>query len=110
MPHIATETMRTSWTLRGFISRNPTRRTDVAASLRATRAVSRRTTVSLLGAAGRESYFVAGSVRSLKTVTGVAGIRYNAAAGTTLRFDASVIHSSPVLSRSGVSIGLERGL
>ena len=110
MPHITTETTRTSWTMRGFISRNPTRRTDVAVSLRATRAISRRTTVSLLGAAGRESYFVAGTVQSLKTVSGVAGIRYNAATGTTLRFDASVIHSSPVLSRSGVSIGVERGL
>jgi len=110
MPHLTTETTRMSWTMRGFISRNPTRRTDVAVSLRATRAVSRRTTLALLGAAGRESYFVAGTVRSLKTVTGVAGIRYNAGTGMTLRFDASVIHSSPVLSRGGIAIGVERGL
>jgi len=96
--------------MRVFVSRNPSRRTDVAVSLRATRALTRRTTASLLGAAGRESYLVTGAVRSLKTVTGAAGIRYNAGSGTTLRFDVSVISSQPVLSRSGVSLGVERGL
>ncbi len=110
MPHITTETSRMSWSLRVFLSRNPSRRTDTAVSLRAARALTRRTTVSLLGAAGRESYLVGGAVRSLETVTGSAGIRYNAARGMTLRFDATVIRSRPVLSRNGIAIGVERGL
>lgn len=110
MPHVTMETSKTSWTARVFVSRNPTRRWDTAASLRVTRALSRRTTGTLLGAAGRESYFVAGSVQSLETVTGGAGIRYNAGSGMTVRFDASVIRSRPVLSRRGIQIGLERGL
>ena len=109
-PHVTLQTSRMSWTMRVFVSRNPSRRTDVAVSLRATRALTRRTTASLLGAAGRESYLVTGAVRSLNTVTGGAGIRYNAGSGTTLRFDVSVISSRPVLSRSGVSLGVERGL
>jgi len=110
MPHITTETSRMSWSLRVFVSRNPSRRTDTAVSLRATRSLTRRTTVSLLGATGRESYLVGGAVQSLKTVTGVAGIRYNAGGGMTLRFDVSAIRSRPVLSRRGVSLGVERGL
>ena len=110
MPHITTETSRMSWSLRVFLSRNPSRRTDTAVSLRAARALTRRTTVSLLGAAGRESYLVGGAVRSLETVTGSAGIRYNAARGMTLRFDATVTRSRPVLSRNGIAIGVERGL
>ena len=110
MPHVTVETSRMSWSLRAFVSRNPSRRTDTAIYLRATRALTRRTTASLLGGAGRESYLVAGAVRSLETVTGIAGIRYNAGSGTTLRFDVSVIRSRPVLSRSGVSLGVEHGL
>jgi len=110
IPHITTETSRMVWTVRAFISRNPSKRTDTAVSLRATRSLTRRTAVSLLGAAGRESYLVAGAVQSLETLTGVAGIRYNATGGTTLRFDVSAIRSRPVLSRSGVSLGVERGL
>ncbi len=110
MPHMTTETSRMVWNLGAFISRNPSKRTDTSVSLRATRSLTRRTAVSLLGAAGRESYLVAGAVRSLETLTGVAGIRYNAVSGTTLRFDISVIRSRPVLSRSGVSLGVERGL
>jgi hypothetical protein len=110
MPHATTETSRMSWSLRAFVSRNPSRRTDTAVSLRATRSLTRRTTASLLGAAGRESYLVGGTVQSLKTVTGVAGIRYNAMGGTTIRFDVSVIHSTTVLSRSGVSLGMAHGL
>jgi hypothetical protein len=110
MPHVTLETNRMSWTMRVFVSRNPSRRTDTAVYLRATRALTRRTTASLLGAAGRESYLVTGAIRSLETVTGVAGIRYNAGSGTTLRFDVSVIHSRPVLSRSGLSVGVERAL
>ena len=110
MPHLTAEANKTSWTLRMFISRNPSRRTDFAGSVRLSRAVSRRTTFSILGAGGRESYLVGSVVRSLKTLTGVAGIRYNAARGTTLRFDASIIQSSPILSRGGISLGVERGL
>jgi len=110
MPHITTETSKMSWTMRVFVSRNPSHRTDGAVSLRVTRALSRRTTVSLLGAGGRESYLVGAVVRSLRTATGAAGIRYNAARGMTLRLDATVIHSSPILSRTGVAIGVERGL
>jgi len=110
MPHLETETAKMSWALRFSVSRNPTHRTDLAGSVRASRAISHRTTISVLGAGGRESYFVGGSIQSLKTLTGVAGVRYNAARGTTLRLDVSAIHSSPVLSRGGVAIGVERGL
>ncbi len=110
MPHVTTETSRMSWSLRVYVSRNPSRRTDTAVSLRVTRAMTRRTTVSLLGGAGRESYLVAGAIRSLETVTGVAGIRYHAGGGTTLRVDVSFIRSRPVLSRNGVSLGVEHGL
>ena len=109
MPHVTTETSRMSWSLRAYLSRNPSKRTDTAVSLRVSRALSRRTTGSLLGAAGRESYLIGGAVRSLETVTGVAGIRYNAGSGMTLRFDVTVIRSRPVLSRNGIAIGVERG-
>ena len=109
MPHLTAETAKTAWSLRVSLSRNPSRRTDTAVSLRVTRARSRRTTWSLLGAAGRESYLVGGAVRSLETVTGAAGIRYNAGSGMTLRFDVNVIRSKPVLSRNGIAIGVERG-
>jgi YaiO family outer membrane protein len=110
MPHVTRESSRMSWSMRVSLSRNPSRRTDTAVALRMTRALTRRTTVALLGAAGRESYLVGGAVRSLETLSGSAGIRYNTASGTTLRFDVSVIRSRPVLSRSGVSLGVERGL
>ncbi|MGH7522463.1 MAG: glycosyltransferase [Gemmatimonadales bacterium] len=110
MPHITTETSKTAWSLRVFVSRNPSKRTDTAVSLRVSRALSRRTTGSLLGAAGRESYLVGNTIRSLETTIFGAGIRYNAGSGLTLRFDATVINSQPVLSRNGIAIGVERGL
>lgn len=110
IPHVTTETNRMSWSLRAYLSRNPSKRTDTAVSLRVSRALSRRTTGSLLGAAGRESYLVGGAIRSLETATVGAGLRYNAGSGMTLRFDATVINSQPVLSRRGVAIGVERGL
>jgi YaiO family outer membrane protein len=110
IPHLTTETSRMSWSLRAFVSRNPSKRTDTAVSLRVSRALSRRTTGSLLGAAGRESYLVGTTIRSLETTTIGAGIRYNAGSGMTLRFDATVVRSRPVLSRNGIAIGLERGL
>lgn len=109
VPHTTFETHMVSWVATLYLSRNPTKRTDAAFTLRASRPLSRRVTGWLLGGAGRESYFVAGTIQSLKTVTGVAGIRYNAASGMTLRLDASVIDSKPVLSRRGIGIGLERG-
>jgi type IV secretory pathway TrbD component len=92
------------------VSRNPSRRTDVAGHVRITRALTRRTTVSLLGGAGRESYLVAGTIQSLNTLTGVAGIRYTASSGTTLRFDVTGVRSRPILTRNGVSVGVERAL
>jgi hypothetical protein len=110
IPHISTEASNISWDLHVYLSRNPSRRTDTAVSLRAGHALSRRTSGWVMGGAGRESYLVAGTVQSLKTLTGAAGIRYNAAKGTTLRFDVTVIRSRPVLSRSGVALGVERGL
>ena len=110
MPHITTESNRMSWSLRVFVSRNPSKRTDAAASLRIARAITRRTTLSLLAAGGRESYLVGGVVRSLETVTGGAGMRYNGPGGTTLRLDVVAIRSRPVLSRRGFSISVERGL
>jgi cellulose synthase/poly-beta-1,6-N-acetylglucosamine synthase-like glycosyltransferase len=109
IPHATLEASRTSWDLRLYLSRNPSRRTDTAFSLRATRSVSTRTAAWLLGGAGRESYLVGAVVRSLETVTGAAGIRYNARSGLTVRLDASVIRSRPVLSRRGVALALERG-
>ena len=47
-------------------------------------------------------------VRSLDTVTGAAGLRCSVGNAFTLRLDASVINSRPVLSRRGAGIGLER--
>jgi YaiO family outer membrane protein len=110
MPHVTIDSPRMSWTMRGFVSRNPSKRTDVAGYLRMTRALTRRTTVSLLGGAGRESYLVGGTIQSLKTVTGAAGIRYTASSGTTLRVDVTGIRSRPILTRNGVAVGVERAL
>jgi cellulose synthase/poly-beta-1,6-N-acetylglucosamine synthase-like glycosyltransferase len=110
IPHLSTEIARVAWDLRVFVSRNPSQRTDGAFTLRATRRLSHRMSATLLGGAGRESYLVGAIVRSLQTVTGVAGLRYNAANGLTLRLDASAIHSRPVLSRRGIALGVERGL
>jgi YaiO family outer membrane protein len=110
MPHFSTETGRMVWSVRAFISRNPSKRTDTAVSLRVTRAFSRRATGSLLAAGGRESYLVGNALRSLETLSGAAGIRYNAATRTTLRFDVTAIRSRPVLSRRGVVLSVEREL
>ena len=110
MPHVTTETSRTSWSMRVFVSRTPSRRTDTAVSLRVTRELTRRTTATLLGAGGRESYLVGAAIRSLETLTGAAGIRYNAGSGMTLRLDAIVVRSRPVLSRRGVAVGVEKTL
>jgi cellulose synthase/poly-beta-1,6-N-acetylglucosamine synthase-like glycosyltransferase len=110
IPHITTEAGGISWDLHVYLSRNPSRRTDTAVSLRAGHALSRRTSGWIMGGAGRESYLVGGAVRSLETVTGVAGIRYTAGTGTTIRFDVSAIRSRPVLSRSGIALSVEKAL
>ncbi|MGH7699844.1 MAG: hypothetical protein ACREMJ_04900, partial [Gemmatimonadales bacterium] len=47
-------------------------------------------------------------VRSLETITGLAGVRYNAGGGTTVRIDATVVRSEPVLSRRGIAVAVER--
>lgn len=107
-PHASLEAGAVSWDLRLYLSRNPTKRTDAAFSLRAAKSLSRRTSGWILGGAGRESYVVGGAISSLETVTGGAGIRHNAGSGWTVRLDATVIRSRPVLSRRGVAIGLER--
>ena len=110
MPRFTTETPKMSWTMRLFISRNPSDRTDWAGQLQVARAFSRRITGTLLGAGGRETYSVAGSLQSLETTTIGLGARYNAGSGMTVRLDASFINSQPVLSRRGVALALERGL
>ena len=110
IPHLTAETNRTSWDMRLYLSRNPSRRTDAAVSLRGTRALTRRTAVWLLGGAGRESYRVGATISSLQTVTGAAGLRYNAGSGVTVRVDASVIHSRTILSRRGMTLSVESAL
>ena len=112
IPHLTIEASRLSWNTRVFVSRNPSHRTHTAVSLRVSRAMTRRTTVAVFGAAGRESYLVApgGPVQSLKTVTGGVGWRYNTAGGMTVRLDFTAIHSRPVLSRTGIALGVERAL
>jgi len=112
MPHLTIDVRAVSWDLRAFISRNPSDRTDAAFFLRATTSLSPRTAAWVLGGAGRESYLVGAApgspVQSLKTVTGAAGLRYNAGSGLTLRMEVDVVRSRPVLSRRGGGIGIER--
>jgi hypothetical protein len=60
IPHITTEAGSISWDLYVYLSRNPSRRTDTAVSLRAGHALSRRTSAWIMGGAGRESYLVGG--------------------------------------------------
>jgi len=112
IPHITVSTRAVSWDLRVFVSRNPSQRTDAAFSLRATAPLARRAEAWALGAAGRESYLVgtapAAQARSLETLTGGAGLRYNAGGGFTLAIDAEVVRSRPVLSRRGARVGVYR--
>jgi YaiO family outer membrane protein len=109
IPRFTTETRTMSWTMRVFISRNPSDRTDWAGQLQVAHAFSRRITGSLLGAGGRETYSVAGSLQSLETTTIGLGARYNVANNLTVRLDATFINSQPILSRRGIALGLERG-
>lgn len=112
MPHATLQTRAVSWDLRVSVSRNPSDRTDAAFYLRASTSLGSRAAAWVLAGAGRESYLVGTSptqeVRSLETVTGSAGVRYNAGSGFTLRIDASGIKSRPVLSRWGGGVGVER--
>jgi YaiO family outer membrane protein len=112
IPHLTVATRSVSWDLRVFLARNPSARTDAAGYVRATTSLTRRVELWILGAGGRESYFVSTpstpQVRSLDTVTGAAGLRCNAGSGFTLRIDASATRSRPVLSRRGVAVGIER--
>ena len=110
MPHFTTETSKMAWTMRVFVSRNPSKVWDTAVLLRVARAFSRRVTGSVLGAGGRETYLVGGALQSLETATIGLGARYNAGSGMTVRFDATFINSQPVLSRRGIALSLERGL
>lgn len=108
MPHVALQTRALAWDARMFISRNPSERTDVAFTLRLTKPLNLRTAVWVLGGAGRESYLVGTAVQSLETVTGAVGMRHNAGGGTTFRLAFTVIDSKTVLSRRGLSLGIER--
>ena len=110
MPHFTTETSKMAWTLRVFVSRNPSERWDTAVLMRIARSFSRRVTGSVLGAGGRETYLVGGALQTLETTTIGLGVRYSAARGMTVRCDATFINSQPVLSRRGVALALERGL
>ena len=112
MPHATLATGKLSWDGRVFLSRNPSDRTDAAFLIRATAPLARRAAAWLGVGAGRESYLVgvppSQAVRSLKTVTGTAGVRVNAGNRFSLRGDVTVVHSEPVLSRRGVALGVER--
>jgi YaiO family outer membrane protein len=114
IPHAGLQAGRTAWEARVYVSRNPSDRTDVAAFVRATTSLSRRAAGWIGAAAGRESYLVGAppsqQVQAIETMTGAAGVRYNAGRGLTLRVDATAVHSKTILSRWGVAAGLEREL
>lgn len=113
-PHLTVQTGEVSWDVRVPVSRSPAERIDVAFSLRATSPLSSRAAAWVLGAAGRESYIVgiapAAQVRSLETATGAAGLRYNVGSGITVKIEAHVVRSRPVLSRCGVGVAIEKQL
>ena len=114
IPHAGLQSGPTAWEGRLFVSRNPSDRTDVAAFLRVTTTLSRRAAGWIGAGAGRESYLVgappAQQVQAIETMTGAAGVRYNAGRGLTARLDATVVHSKTILSRWGVGFGLEQTL
>jgi len=111
-PHVTIQTAKISWDLRVPVSRNSSERIDAAFSLRATISQTSRASVWVLAAAGRESVVVgtapAAQVRSLETITGAAGLRYDAGSGVTLKIDGTVVRSRPVLSRRGVAVAIEK--
>ncbi|HWC74952.1 MAG TPA: glycosyltransferase [Gemmatimonadales bacterium] len=108
MPHATIESGKMTWNFRGFIAHSPTQQTDLALSVQAARAVSARTTVSMLGSGGQESFFNGSAIQSLDTWSAGAGLRYAVPRGLRLRVDATYTHSEPILTRGGVAIGLER--
>jgi YaiO family outer membrane protein len=114
MPHVGLQAGRTAWEARIYVSRNPSDRTDLAVFVRATTSLSRRAAGWVGVAVGRESYLVgappAQQVQAIETMTGAAGVRYNAARGLTVRVDATGVHSKTILSRWGVGVGVEREL
>jgi cellulose synthase/poly-beta-1,6-N-acetylglucosamine synthase-like glycosyltransferase len=113
MPHATLETGDTgaghmTWNARAFIARDPTDHTNFAMSLQVARALSRRTSFSLVGAGGHEHFYDGATIQSLETLSGGAGFRYNASNGIRLRLDATYTRSRPILSRGGIALGLER--
>ncbi|HXF96173.1 MAG TPA: YaiO family outer membrane beta-barrel protein [Gemmatimonadales bacterium] len=114
VPHASIEAGGWSWDALVFVSRNPSDRTDLAVLVRAAVPLGRRGGVWLGGGAGRESYVVGTPplqrVASLETVTGIAGVRYRAGNGISVRLDATVVRSRPVLSRRGIAVAVEASL
>jgi YaiO family outer membrane protein len=108
MPHTTIESSRMSWTLRGFISRNPTKQTDLALALQALRATGARTAVSFQASGGRESFYNGATLQTLETLGGGVGFRYTVPNGIKLRLDASYLRSQPILTRGGLALGVER--
>ncbi len=112
MPHASLAAGGLTWDARMFVTRNPSRRTDAAGFVRATRPLSGRVEAWVGGGGGRESYLVGAppvqEVRSLETLTGTAGVRVQVRAGFSVRVDGTVVRSRPVLSRRGFAIAIER--
>jgi hypothetical protein len=112
MPHATIESSRMSWNVRGFVARNPTKHTDLAISLQALRALGAggRSVLAVLASGGRENFYDGATLQVLDTFTAGLGFRYNMPEGTKFRIDATYTHSDPILTRGGVSIGVERRL
>jgi len=112
MPHATIESSRMSWNVRGFVARNPTKHTDLAISLQALRALGTggRSVLAVLASGGRENFYDGATLQVLQTFTAGLGFRYNMPKGTKFRIDATYTHSEPILTRGGVSIGVERRL
>jgi cellulose synthase/poly-beta-1,6-N-acetylglucosamine synthase-like glycosyltransferase len=112
MPHATIESSRMSWNVRGFVARNPTKHTDLAISLQALRALGAggRSVLAVLASGGRENFYDGATLQVLDTFTAGLGFRYTMPKGTKFRIDATYTHSDPILTRGGVSIGVERRL
>lgn len=112
VPHATFPTGAAVWDVRVFVARNPSDRTDGAVLVRASAPIAHRVTGVAGAAAGRESYLVGApptqAVRSLRTVTALVGARIALGTATTIRVDGTAIHSEPVLSRRGLSVGIDR--
>jgi YaiO family outer membrane protein len=112
LPHASVTAGGVTWDGRLFLSRNPSRRTDVAGFVRASRRLTPRLEGWIGGGAGRESYLVgappAQTVEALRTRTATAGAHADLGAGVALRIDLTVVKSDPVLSRRGIAAAVER--